>query len=199
MAGGSLERPARSRSSWFTLGILALSVACAFRRQEGPLVRAEDRNLTQRQGVLSYFHRPFSGALYRRDPNGDTLSVSPYRNGKADGVWRIYHPNGHLSEVRYYEDGQKEGTHRGWYPNGVRRVVYHFKHDAYEGEFEQWLEDGRRYKRMNYRDGQEDGLQQAWKTDGVLYANYVVKDGKRYGLAGSANCVNVKDDLPPSR
>jgi antitoxin component YwqK of YwqJK toxin-antitoxin module len=144
----------------------------------------------QKQGVLYFHQQPFSGYQYGLFENGDTFFITPYYNGRAEGIARQWYPNKQLKEVRCYINGQKSGEHKGWWLNGTPQFVYHFNNDAFNGLVKEWYVNGRPFRHMQYVNGQENGLQQIWQPNGAVFANYEVRNGRDYGLTGTMHCKN---------
>ena len=154
----------------------------------GTDVLSTDAALRRAGGILYHGDAPFSGRLIERYARGATKSLTPYDEGKAQGVARGWYPDGTAMYERPYEAGRKEGVHTGWWEGGRLQFVYHFKNDLHEGNARTWYSDGTLYRDFNYENGKEAGLQRMWKEDGTLKANYVIKDGRRFGLIGEKPC-----------
>jgi antitoxin component YwqK of YwqJK toxin-antitoxin module len=166
-------------------------LSCSQNRVPGIYVNADAVNLLTHQGITSVNGRLFSGWAYTLFSDGDTASVTPYCEGKEEGVSRKWYNNKQLKETRFYHAGRKEGEHFGWYPNGIHRFIYHYNNDLFHGNVKEWSANGTLYRDFNYAYGYEAGLQKMWESDGRLKANYEVREGRKYGLTGSKNCLSA--------
>ena len=157
-------------------------------------VLENDTSFAYNQGVLYYQHKPFSGWQYSLFPNGDTVRIVPFYEGREEGYAKSWYPNRLLAEQRLYKKGKKEGQHQAWWDNGQPKFEYQFSNDEHEGVQRVWAANGVLIQKFNYLKGHEEGHQQAWFDDGSLKSNYVVKNGRRFGLPGVKNCVSVMEN-----
>ena len=153
-------------------------------------------SLETKRGITSNDGVPFSGIVLERFSNSqDTLLIQEYRKGKPDGVWKRFYASGKTQEIRLFDKGKKIGAHKYFYPTGQIRFYYQLKNDVYHGFKKEWNAQGLLVAHQNYVHGQEAGSQQVWFDNGGLKSNYIIKNGRRYGLLGTKNCINVKDNL----
>jgi hypothetical protein len=188
MALVTLARPARSVSS---IGLLGLWLVACQADVPQPTVRRDDPALRPNGPLLLWGKTPFTGRVLALYPNGDTLSVEPFRNGKLHGTAVTWYPNGRKAEARSYDSGRRVGVHEGWWENGRRRFRHAYADDWMEGVSESWYPDGRLAQRRHYARGREAGRQTLWQPDGTLLANYEVRHGRNYGLTGQNPCANA--------
>jgi antitoxin component YwqK of YwqJK toxin-antitoxin module len=165
--------------------------SCTQNRVPGIYINASRENINSRGGLTYYNGKIFSGWSYKLFPDGDTIYLTPYLNGKEEGTSKLWYENRQLKEKRFYRSGKKNGEHLGWYSNGSPRFIYHYQNDLYQGNVKEWRADGLLYRNFNYESGHESGLQKMWEADGRLKANYEVRNGRKYGLTGSKNCLSA--------
>ncbi len=146
------------------------------------------------KGITYHNQQPFSGWQYSLYENGDTASITPFVDGKENGIATQWYENKQLKEIRLFDAGKRSGEHKGWWENGQLKFIHHYAGDLFEGNQKEWYPDGTQYKEMNYEKGYEKGLQKIWRPDGRLHANYEVRNGRNYGLTGSMHCKNVWKD-----
>jgi hypothetical protein len=168
---------------------------CACQHVRENFVNADTGQVTTAGGVTAVNSRPFTGSLFVLYPNGDTMFIQSYRNGKEHGWWKQFYPQHKLKEQRYFENGKKQGKYIAYWENGAQKLDYNFDNGEYEGACSEWLSNGILIKQMNYKAGYEEGLQRAWYDNGKIKSNYSVINGRRFGLLGTKNCVNVSDSV----
>jgi len=173
------------------LALVLLGVACQQKEVPSVFVNASAERIITQQGVTYHDDKIFSGWVFERNAIGDTLSLTPYLDGKEEGLSKKWYDNHQLQEVRLYHLGKKEGEHKGWYANGAARFIYHYQNDLYHGRVTEWQANGKLYRDFHYEKGYEAGTQKMWEADGRLKANYVVRNGRKYGLTGSKNCLSA--------
>ncbi|MGC4022562.1 MAG: hypothetical protein QM734_11755 [Cyclobacteriaceae bacterium] len=171
--------------------LIFVATSCSQNRIPPFYVNLSDGKIKTQQGVTSLNDKLFSGWTYELFPSGDTLSLTPYLNGKEEGISRQWYANKQLKERRFFHEGKKEGEHIGWYENGFLKFIYNYKNDVYHGHVKEWQSNKIMYRDFNYIDGYEFGLQKMWESDGRLKANYEVRNGRKYGLTGSKNCMSA--------
>ncbi len=192
-----MEQPARSHNKRFWIWTVTVIVAynCG---QNGNVAPAVFFNQSQhffqtKQGITYLNDQPFSGRQFGLYENGDTAFITPYCDGKENGIAKAWYENKQLKEIRKYKRGKKTGTHSGWWPGGQQKFCFSYRDDVYEGEVKEWYSSGSLFKWFHYKNGQEEGLQQQYFANGSPQFNYVAKEGRNYGLTGVKNCVNVRD------
>ncbi len=68
--------------------------------EETPKISPDD--LVQREGLYykKFTNIPFTGSAEEYSPNGQLFEIRPYKDGKLDGLWKMYYTNGQLFEIR---------------------------------------------------------------------------------------------------
>ncbi|TAE21752.1 MAG: toxin-antitoxin system YwqK family antitoxin [Cytophagales bacterium] len=191
------QAPSRSRN-WLWATLWLLQAGCQSNTTPSVpdrFARTDQPGWQRWEGLLWLQNRPFSGWQVEVNPQGDTLALGGFLNGRAEGTHRRWYANGRLREERRYRNNWQEGQQQGWFPSGKRAFVYSFRGDVYEGNCKEWYENGRLARDVNYHNGQEEGRQRHWFADGSLKMNYVVREGRTYGFTGTKNCVNVWDSI----
>lgn len=146
------------------------------------------------QDIIFLNGEKFDGYIYELYSSKDTAFIKSYFNGIEEGIHKSWYPNKQLSEERFYHLGKKEGIHRAWWEDGKIQTEYQISNDQYTGIFKEWNRDGRLIKFFHYKDGQEDGSQKLYYDNGSIRSNYIITKGRRYGLLGTKNCKNVKNN-----
>jgi hypothetical protein len=192
--------PIYMKYSFGLLGLGMLILACQAKPEKQTTLRIPkvflpdtSAQLSLRDGVLYHGDGLFSGWLYALYPNGDTLSLSPFWQGKLEGWAKTWHKNTRLAEWRFYCQGLREGLHQSWHPNGKPRFSYAFVQDLHHGLKREWYDSGQMATDMQYTMGEETGRQRAWFINGQIRYNYELRNGRIYGLSGVKNCMSVID------
>lgn len=157
-------------------------------------IKADDLGLEKKQDIIFLNGKKFDGYLYEMHTTEDTSFIKSYLNGIEEGVHKSWHPNKQLAEERLYHLGKKEGTHRTWWENGKLQTEYQISNDEYVGTYRDWNQEGLLVKFFHYKNGQEEGSQKLFYDNGSIRSNYVIINGRRYGLLGTKNCKNVKNN-----
>ncbi len=188
-----MEHPGLYRNKLFVL-MMMLCSACTMQSKQ-VFVNADTVSISTERGITKINEHPFSGNLFQLYPNGDTLFVRSYKNGKEEGVWKEFYPSHSIKEIRFFNDGRKQSRYIAFWENGAKKLEYNFENGEYEGACREWLPNGMLLKEMNYKNGYEEGAQKAWYDDGRIRSNYTIVNGRRFGLLGTKNCRNVSDSI----
>lgn len=154
------------------------------------LVELADTNLSERQGILYYAHKPFSGFVIESYLSKKLAFKNGYWNGKLEGKQEKWYSNGSKMEIRFYHANRKIGKHTGWWENKKIKFEYFIENDVPIKMHREWYPNGQLYSLSNYNiKGQPEGTQQMWFETGQIKANYVIKDGRRFGFLGAKGCM----------
>lgn len=154
------------------------------------IVVLADTNLSERQGILSYAQKPFSGFVFDKYPYEKLASKNGYLIGKLEGKQEKWYPDGSKMEIRFYHDNRKVGKHTGWWENGQMKFEYFIENDIPIKTHREWYPNGQLFSLSNYNQpGQPEGEQKMWFETGQIKANYIIKDGRRFGFLGAKGCM----------
>ncbi len=109
---------------------------------------AEGRYLNEQRDSVWLFYGENTGALASREP---------YREGKIDGMARIYFPDGTLSEQQYYRMGVKDGLWEQYYSDGKLRLRSAFKAGEKSGAVKTFYNSGEVMMEGKYLQGHPEG------------------------------------------
>ncbi|CAM4157434.1 toxin-antitoxin system YwqK family antitoxin [Flavobacterium antarcticum] len=109
------------------------------------------------EGIWNYYHKG----------SKQLMSVENYKNGKSEGIRKVYFLSGALAEETMYKNGKKEGVYKAYLENGTVVEESNFKNDLYEGEaiFRDML--GQIVSKGNFVKNERKGMWEFYK-DGKL-------------------------------
>ena len=162
---------------------------------EQPLINEDSKSLDLFSRKVTFNGSVFSGAVYKLNDTGDTISFGYYKDGLKHGLWKKYYSEGVIKEERVFKNGKKVGLYKGFYNDGSKNFIYTFKKGEYNGTNRLWAKNGQMIEEFNYQNGQQHGSQKVWYLNGKIKSNYVIKDNRRYGLLGTKNCRNVSEEI----
>lgn len=158
------------------------------------VVVLSDTNLSERQGILFYAQKPFSGFVIGKYPTEKFASKNGYSLGKLEGKQEKWYPDGSKMEIRFYHDNRKVGKHHGWWENKQMKFEYFIENDIPQKTHREWYPNGQLYALSNYNaEGQPEGTQQMWFETGQIKANYIIEDGRRFGFLGAKGCMGENE------
>lgn len=93
---------------------------------------------------------------------GKKKAIETYKNGLAEGTWRLYPDPADSHDtlpasVDEYSGGKRTGVHRS-YANGRLSDEIHYQNDKLDGEYKKWDNTGNLGVSENYKGGVRDGL-----------------------------------------
>ena len=123
-----------------SVGSAILADAC---RVEGSLplhkmINGDTVQLESRRGITTLNGEQADGTVFYLNGSGDTIALTPFRNGKENGDAIFRYDDGTVKEIRRYSNGKKTGTHYGWYNNGQQMFEYNYTADEFNGDYKEW-------------------------------------------------------------
>jgi antitoxin component YwqK of YwqJK toxin-antitoxin module len=85
--------------------------------------------------------------------NGQLLGFQNHKDGKPDGLWENHYEDGQLESSINYKDGKQDGLSKIYYKNGQLKVEGNYKNGKYNGLFNGYYENGHLIQQVNYMDG----------------------------------------------
>lgn len=83
---------------------------------------------------------------------GEVMTVGKLIAGERHGEWKSFHPGGQPWSVHYYKQGKQEGLYRVWWHTGIPRIHGQFKEGVKIGEWLFFTETGDTARVINYDD-----------------------------------------------
>lgn len=111
----------------------------------------------QNEGEWKYYHQE----------SPQIMSVETYKNGKLEGVKKVFYKDGKIASETHYVNGVKEGVHKQYAENGVVIEEIPYKNNQFNG----WVIYRDRHGKTTAEGKYEKGLKKGiWKfyEDGKL-------------------------------
>ncbi|WP_291113573.1 toxin-antitoxin system YwqK family antitoxin [Flavobacterium sp. UBA6135] len=61
------------------------------------------------------------------------MTLENYKNGKLDGVRKVFYKSGELAEETNYKEGKREGSYKKYAENGIVMEELNYKNDLFHG------------------------------------------------------------------
>lgn len=90
----------------------------------------------------------------------DIMTIENYKEGKLNGIRKVFFNNGQLAEETNYVNGIKEGASKRYAENGVILEEANYKNDEYHGIVTFRDATGKSYSTGEYKNGKSVGI---WK------------------------------------
>ncbi len=138
----------------------------------------------EREGLLcrSNESEPYSGWAKKMYDSGQVQALVQFKDGKADGLFTLWHENGQKQEEKTYKDGEEHGHQTLWHYNGQKEEEKTFKDGKEDGPYTKYYENGQKEEEGTYKDGNLDGFHTGWHENGQKKGETTFKNGTKDGL-----------------
>ena len=117
--------------------------------------------------------------FYRKD---NSLSAKMYfKNGKREGLKKIYWENGNVYTIANYINGKIEGIDKTYYKDGSIAYSIPYKNGLKNGEEKKYKNNGTIYSIKNYKNDALHGVSIDFDSDGEISKNGTYENGKKQG------------------
>ena len=108
---------------------------------------------------------PYTGKTFEMYQSGQKKSETNYKDGKKNGLERLWYENGNKEYEEKWKDGKEEGVRTWWYQSGQKKSEENLKDGMIVGLSVQWHENGKKMEEVNYKDGKIIS-QELWNSKG---------------------------------
>lgn len=128
----------------------------------GQVRKGEDGLYYDAQGNI------FSGTSIEYYSDSVVQATIEIKDGKLDGLTKIYFNNGELEEIRSYSNGMMHGKWEKWNRQSVRIAEANYSENKKEGKWFVWDDNGVLRYDMTYRNGEKTGVWLMYDESGKL-------------------------------
>ena len=133
--------------------------------------------------------KPYTGTFIGKDENGNLQIEGMVKNGKLNGIVKIYYENGQLCQELKYENGiQITSTHEKERVENVTRMntidgKYYVgtEHIPYTGKLVMEFTGDASLAEWDIKDGLMEGMERVYYKSGQLWSELTYKKGEAYG------------------
>jgi antitoxin component YwqK of YwqJK toxin-antitoxin module len=138
---------------------------------------AEDREECKKRLLNEVLGQLVETEYHKEYDSYGQLYEGNLKNGKQDGVWKLYYENGQVKQEQNFKDGEADGLWKDFYENGKLMREANYKNGEDNGLHRSWLENGKLNSEENYKDDLFDGLQKYYYPNGRLQIEQNWEDG----------------------
>ncbi|MFZ2969307.1 MAG: hypothetical protein WA080_09675 [Sulfuricurvum sp.] len=110
----------------------------------------------------------FDGFITMYYKNGKIKEVTNFRNGKREGLRKLWYENGQIEYEIPFENNQVNGILRQWYSNGKKKSISNHVNGKLAGMSYVWYENGQLGIEIEYYQNNTIGIHRKWDQDGKL-------------------------------
>ncbi|MCX5706010.1 MAG: toxin-antitoxin system YwqK family antitoxin [Candidatus Omnitrophica bacterium] len=113
--------------------------------------------------------------------NGQLWFQHFIRDGRIQGLGKIWYEDGSLQCEEEYLDGNFHGIRKEWYRNGKLNTEIFYKYGLRDGTCKIWFENGQLRSESFYIAGKLHGLWCIWYLNGRFWSQGNYQNGQRHG------------------
>jgi antitoxin component YwqK of YwqJK toxin-antitoxin module len=151
----------------------------AYRDRPEDLKRIPSSKQMERiDGLWHYRNKIYSGPFIDYYYSGRKEGEGVLKEGRVEGLRRMYHQNSQLALERMYVNGIENGLEKEYYEDGSLKQKGTFVNGKEDGIWEMYYPNGQVKQRSNFKDGIMEGETSVYYSNGKLLAVEVSKNGR---------------------
>ncbi len=111
-------------------------------------------------------------------PSGQKVIEKSIRDGKLDGVFRLWYINGTMLQEQEFLLGIEHGVLTMWYENGQKQTQATYKDGVWHGVLKSWYSRGNDRSVSEFKHGVSDGISKFWDENGNVIEDGIRKNGQ---------------------
>jgi antitoxin component YwqK of YwqJK toxin-antitoxin module len=158
--------------------VLTLAAGSYAQSEQKVYTLGVDTNYNEKFGVMSDTRgKPITGKVVSYYKDGKIETESLFKNGKREGLSKLFYENGNLKMKIPYKNNAAEGLAEIYYES--ERIMYEsfFKKGKKEGLEKYYYENGKIRHEINYENGKREGAGKSYFPNGAIL-DIIHKDGK---------------------
>ena len=129
-------------------------------------------------GEGKYLNQQKDGKWKYCDDQSMLSSIDNYKNGKLNGMNKVFFLNGNVAAEIPFVDGLKNGDFVEYFSDGTIKMQGTYQDNTYTGNYFQNYADGKLMVEGEYKVAVKDGLWKYFADDGRLKAQQVYETGE---------------------
>lgn len=166
-------------NNWDRTGRLLSSYIYKDGKRDGPYVVHNAEGGIASEGV--YREGRLEGLQKIFQENGSRTEIS-YRNGQRDGLEKTWFPGGQLAVEAPWVDGKQDGVVTFYFENGSVQASIPFYRGKIEGVQKVWRSDGTRESEEMHQNNLKNGISEFWRPDGTRDMTLMYRDDQMDGV-----------------
>lgn len=136
--------------------------------------------LEERDGswYLKFSYKKYTGNYINYYLNGNIYDEGKYKNGKLDGIRKLYLANGKLKKEFNYSLGKLHGEEKTYFENGKVSAYIENRNGKLDGKWELYYPNDKIKHRSHFKNGLIDGESISYYSSGKINQILHYKNGK---------------------
>lgn len=136
------------------------------------------KEMERKSGIWYYKNEIYNGKFIDYYYSGRIQGEGIIKNGKLDGLRKMYYQNGKLSEERYYTNSISNGLEKEYYKDGTLKQKGEFINGKEDGIWETYFPNGQVKQRTNLKNGIVNGESTIYYSTGKILSVELGENGK---------------------
>ena len=136
------------------------------------------KQMERKNGIWYYNNEIYSGKFIDYYYSGKIEGEGILKNGKIEGLRKMYFQNGNISLERNYINSLPDGLDKGYYENSVLKQKGLFVAGNEEGAWESYFPNGQVKLQNNYKNGEVFGTVIKYYSTGKIKEKVFIQNGK---------------------
>lgn len=151
----------------------------AYRNRPEDIKRIPSSKQMERiNGLWHYRNKVYSGPFIDYYYSGKIEGEGVFKEGRIEGLRKIYHQTSQLALERMYTNGIENGLEKEYYEDGSLKQKGTFVNGKEDGIWEMYFPNGQVKQRSNFKDGIMKGETNVYYSNGKLLATEISRNGK---------------------
>lgn len=136
------------------------------------------KQMERKNGIWYYNNEIYSGKFIDYYYSGKIQGEGILKNGKIEGLRKMYFQNGNISLERNYTNSLPDGLDNEYYENGALKQKGVFVAGNEEGAWESYFPNGQVKLQNNYKNGEVFGTVIKYYSTGKIKEKVFIQNGK---------------------
>jgi antitoxin component YwqK of YwqJK toxin-antitoxin module len=136
------------------------------------------KQMERKNGIWYYNNEIYNGKFIDYYYSGRIQGEGILKNGKLEGLRKMYYQNGKLSVERYYTNSISDGLEKEYYEDGTLKQKGILINGKEDGVWEIYFPNGQIKQRTNFKNGIVDGESTIYYSTGKILSVELGQNGK---------------------
>lgn len=136
------------------------------------------KQMERKNGIWYYNNEIYSGKFIDYYYSGRIQGEGILKNGKLEGLRKMYYQNGKLSVERNYSNSISDGLEKEYYEDGTLKQKGIFIKGKEDGIWEMYFPNGQVEQKTNFRNGIVDGESIIYYSTGKILSVEIGQNGR---------------------
>ena len=148
------------------------------KRPEATKQIPSSKQMERKNGIWYFNNEIYNGKFIDYYYSGRIQGEGLIKDGKLDGLRKMYYPNGNLSVERFYTNSISDGLEKEYYEDGTLKQKGFFINGKEDGIWETFFPNGHIKQRTHLKNGIVDGETTIYYSTGKILSVGIAQNGE---------------------